>query len=49
MPPEPVPVQRPGILHRIKERLQGISGNDGVGQAPVPAPPPAEVPPLPPQ
>jgi hypothetical protein len=45
MPADPVPVQRPGILQRIKERLQGVGRDDNVEQAPVPAPP---APPLPP-
>jgi hypothetical protein len=44
-PADPVAVQRPGILQRIKERLQGVGRDDNVEQAPVPAPP---APPLPP-
>jgi hypothetical protein len=48
-PVAPVPVERPGILSRIRDRLHGGGSNDEVQPAPEPAPPPADNPaPLPP-
>ncbi len=50
VPPPPVaqvPVERPGILRRIKDKLAGIGRDDAAQPAPVPPPAPV-MPPLPP-
>jgi hypothetical protein len=54
VPPEQVappvapapPVERPGIVSRIRDRLHGIGGDDEVQPAPELAPPPPDAPPL---
>ena len=53
LPPEqlappiaPAPVERPGIVSRIRDRLHGIGSDDEVQQAPEIAPPPTDAPPL---
>jgi hypothetical protein len=40
------PVERPGILSRIRDRLHGVSRDDEVQPAPELAPPPPDAPPL---
>jgi hypothetical protein len=52
LPPEqlapqvaPAPVERPGIISRIRDRLHGVR-DDQVQPAPEPAPPPPDAPPL---
>jgi hypothetical protein len=40
-PVAPAPVERPGIVSRIRDRLHGVGGDDEVQQAPEVAPPPA--------
>jgi hypothetical protein len=52
LPPEqlapqvaPAPVERPGIISRIRDRLHGVR-DDEVQPAPEPAPPPPDAPPL---
>jgi hypothetical protein len=47
-PVAPVPVERPGILSRIRDRLHGGASNDEVQPAPEPTPPPADSPAPPP-
>jgi hypothetical protein len=50
-PVAPAPVERPGIVSRIRDRLHGVSRDDEVQQAPEvapPAAPPPDAPPLPP-
>jgi hypothetical protein len=48
-PAAPAPVERPGIVSRIRDRLHGVGSNDEVQPAPEPAPPaPDAPPPLPP-
>jgi hypothetical protein len=48
-PGAPAPVERPGIVSRIRDRLHGVGSNDEVQPAPEPAPPaPDAPPPLPP-
>jgi hypothetical protein len=48
-PAAPAPVERPGIVSRIRDRLHGVGTNDEVQPAPEPAPPaPDAPPPLPP-
>jgi hypothetical protein len=48
-PAAPAPVERPGIVSRIRDRLHGVGSNDEVQPAPEPAPPAPDVPPpLPP-
>jgi hypothetical protein len=53
LPPEqlapqvaPAPVERPGIISRIRDRLHGVGRDDEVQPAPEPAPPPTDAPPL---
>jgi hypothetical protein len=43
-PVAPAPVERPGIVSRIRDRLHGVSRDDEVQQAPDVAPPPAPPP-----
>ena len=40
------PVERPGIMSRIRDRLRGGGRDDEVQPAPEPAPPPPDAPPL---
>ena len=48
-PVAPAPVERPGIVSRIRDRLHGVDSNSEVQPAPEPAPPaPDAQPPLPP-
>jgi hypothetical protein len=48
-PAAPAPVERPGIVSRIRDRLHGVGNNDEVQPAPEPAPQaPDAPPPLPP-
>jgi hypothetical protein len=47
-PVAPAPVERPGILSRIRDRLHGVSRDDEVQPAPELAPPPPDGPLLPP-
>jgi hypothetical protein len=47
-PAAPAPVERPGIVSRIRDRLHGVGSNDEVQPAPEPAPAPDAPPPLPP-
>jgi hypothetical protein len=48
-PAAPAPVERPGIVSRIRDRLHGVGTNAEVQPAPEPAPPaPDAPPPLPP-
>ena len=47
-PVAPAPVERPGIVSRIRDRLHGVSRDDEVQQAPEVAPPPAPPPDAPP-
>jgi hypothetical protein len=48
-PVAPAPVERPGIVSRIRDRLHGVDSNDAVQPAPEPAAPvPDAPPPLPP-
>jgi hypothetical protein len=43
-PVAPAPVERPGIVSRIRDRLRGVGRDDEVQQAPEVAPPPAPAP-----
>jgi hypothetical protein len=43
-PVAPAPVERPGIVSRIRDRLHGVGRDDEVQQAPEVAPPPAPAP-----
>jgi hypothetical protein len=45
-PVAPAPVERPGIMSRIRDRLHGVGRDDEVQPAPEPAPPPPDAPPL---
>jgi hypothetical protein len=45
-PVAPAPVERPGIMSRIRDRLHGGGGDAEVQPAPEPAPPPPDAPPL---
>jgi hypothetical protein len=47
-PVAPAPVERPGIMSRIRDRLRGVGSNDEVQPAPELAPPPAPEPGPPP-
>jgi hypothetical protein len=45
-PVAPAPVERPGIMSRIRDRLHGGGGDEEVQPPPEPAPPPPDAPPL---
>jgi len=45
-PVAPAPVERPGIMSRIRDRLHGVGRDDEVQPAPEPAAPPPDAPPL---
>ena len=45
-PVAPAPVERPGIMSRIRDRLHGVGRDDEVQPAPELAPPPPDAPPL---
>ncbi|MDT5210701.1 MAG: hypothetical protein QOF67_3116 [Mycobacterium sp.] len=47
-PVAPAPVERPGIVSRIRDRLHGVGSNDDVQPAPEPAPQAPDTPPPPP-